>query len=129
MIKSFEEFKNTNALDEGLFDVFKIRKQITKLQGVVVDEYEKMLSANPKKFKDAESVLKSVEGFAYNAYKKIVTAEDALSFDQWWKNFNKAHTYLLDSTIFNNPAAQNASDDEEGDEHYNHDDAEVDMEE
>jgi hypothetical protein len=129
MIKSFEEFKNTNALDEGLFDVFKIRKQITKLQGVVVDEYEKMLSTNPKKFKDAESVLKSVEGFAYNAYKKIVTAEDALSFDQWWKNFKKAHTYLLDSTIFNNPAAQNASDDEEGDEHYNHDDAEVDMEE
>jgi hypothetical protein len=129
MIKSFEEFKNTNALDEGLFDVFKTRKQITKLQGVVVDEYEKMLSANPKKFKDAESVLKSVEGFAYNAYKKIVTAEDALSFDQWWKNFKKAHTYLLDSTIFNNPAAQNASDDEEGDEHYNHDDAEVDMEE
>lgn len=127
MIKSFEEFKNTNALDEGLFDVFKTRKQITKLQSVVVDEYEKMLSANPKKFKDAESVLKSVENFANKAYKKIVTSEDALSFDQWWKNFKKAHTYLLNSTIFNNPEAQDSSD--EGDEHYNHDDAEVDMEE
>lgn len=129
MIKSFEEFKNTNALDEGLFDVFKIRKQITKLQSVVVDEYEKMLSENPKKFKDAESVLKSVESFAYNAYKKIVTAEDALTFDQWWESFKKAHTYLLDSTIFNNPKSQDADVDEEEDEHYNHDDAEVDMEE
>jgi hypothetical protein len=129
MIKSFEEFKNTNVLNEGLFDVFKIRKQITKLQSVVVNEYEKMLSTNPKKFKDAESVLKSVESFAYNAYNKIVTAEDALSFEQWWKNFKKAHTYLLDSTIFNNPAAQDAGADEEEDEHYNHDDAEVDMKE
>jgi hypothetical protein len=128
MIKSFEEFKNTNALDEGLFDVFKTRKQITKLQSVVVDEYEKMLSANPKKFKDAESVLKSVEGFANKAYKKIVTSEDALSFDQWWKNFKKAHTYLLDSTVFNNPEKTQDVDEEE-DEHYNHDDAEVDMEE
>lgn len=127
MIKSFEEFKNTK-LNEGLFDVFKTRKQITKLQSVVVDEYEKMLSSNPKKFKDAESVLKSVESFAHKAYEKIVTSEDALSFDQWWKNFKKAHTYLLDSTIFNNPKAQDAGDDEE-DEHYNHDDAEVDMEE
>lgn len=128
MIKSFEEFKNTNALDEGLFDVFKTRKQITKLQSVVVDEYEKMLSANPKKFKDAESVLKSVEGFANKAYKKIVTAEDALSFDQWWKNFTKAHIYLLDSTVFNNPEKTQDADEEE-DEYYNHDDTEVDMEE
>lgn len=127
MIKSFEEFKNTNALDEGLFDVFKTRKQITKLQSVVVDEYEKMLSENPKKFKDAESVLKSVRDFADKAYKKIVTSKDALSFDQWWKNFVKAHTYLLDSTIFNNPKTQDADDEE--DEHYIHDDAEVDMEE
>lgn len=130
MIKSFEEFKNTNALDEGLFDMFKIRKQITKLQSVVVDEYEKMLSENPNKFKDAESVVLSIESFAYNAYKKIVTAEDALPFDQWWENFKKAHTYLLDSTIFYNPKTQNAGDDEEEeDEHYNHDDVEVDMEE
>ena len=127
MIKSFEEFKNDNALDEGLFDVFKTRKQITKLQGIVVDEYEKMLSANPKKFKDGESVLKSVEGFAHKAYEKIVTSEDALSFDQWWKNFKKANIYLLDTTIFNNQEAQDAG--EEEDEHYNHDDAEVDMEE
>lgn len=127
MIKSFEEFKNTNALDEGLFNVFKTRKQITKLQSVVVDEYEKMLSANPKKFKDGESVMKSVESFAHKAYEKIVTSEDALSFDQWWKNFKKANVYLLDTTIFNNPEAQDA--DEEEDEHYNHDDAEVDMEE
>lgn len=126
MIKSFEEFKNDKALNEGLFDMFKIRKQITKLQSVVVDEYEKMLSENPNKFKDAESVLKSVESFAYNAYKKIVTAEDALSFEQWWENFKKAHTYLLDSTIFNNPKTR---DEEEEDVHYNHDDVEVDMEE
>jgi hypothetical protein len=30
-----------------------------------------------------------------------VTAEGALSFVQWWEDFEKAHTYMLDRTIFN----------------------------
>ena len=49
----------------------------------------KSFEDNPKKFKDAESVLKS----AYNAYKK--TAEDALSFDQWREQLLKEYELNL----------------------------------
>ena len=98
-IKTFDEF--TNKLDEGLFDMFKTRKQIVKLQGAVVDEYEKLIEENPKKYKDSKSVLNDVKKFAEDAYNKIITSEDAISFNQWWEDFEKAHTYLLDSTIFN----------------------------
>lgn len=102
MIKSFEEFNsNTTTVEEGLFGAFKVRKQILEVQRQVVEAYEKLIEENPEKFKNGESVLKAVEQFARNAYKKIVTEKDALSFSQWWKDFEKSQSYLLDRTIFN----------------------------
>lgn len=96
MIKKFEEFVNVN---EGLFDMFKTRKQFAQLQKVVVDEYEKLIEKD-KNLKEGKYVLMAVKSFANKAYDKIITAEDALSFADWWKDFEKAHTYLLDKTVF-----------------------------
>lgn len=99
-IKTFEQFKNTETLEEGLFDSFKIRKQILKVQGLVSDKYEELLEKNPKAFNDGKSVLKSVKKFAEETYKEIVTAKDAMNFNNWWEDFEKAHSYMLDKTIF-----------------------------
>ena len=100
-IKSFEQFSSElNHIDEGLFDAFKARKEILKLQSVVCDEYERLLQENPKKYKDGKSVLKAVEKFAQEAYKKIVKSEDALSFEDWWEKFVKSNAYMLDNTVF-----------------------------
>ena len=99
-IKTFDEFNQTERLDEGIFDTFKIRKQFNTLQGLVVDEYERLLDENPKKFNNGESVMSAVEQFAHKAYKKIITAENALSFSQWWEQFKKANANMLDNTIF-----------------------------
>jgi hypothetical protein len=100
MIKTFEQFNNKH-LNEGLLGAIKGKRQILKVQGLVSDEYEKLIQENPNKFKDGKSVLKAVEQFAEDTYKKIVTVEDTLSFEQWWKNFTKAHIYILDNTVFN----------------------------
>lgn len=100
-IKSFEQFSSElNHVDEGLFNAFKARKEIVKLQGIVTDEYEKLLQEDPKKYKDGKSVLKAVEKFAQEAYEKIVKSEDALSFQQWWEKFEKSNSYMLDNTVF-----------------------------
>ena len=100
-IKTFEQFKNENKpMNEGLIDMLKARKEILKLQSVVCDEYERLLQDNPKKYKDGKSVLKDVEKFAQEAYKKIVKSEDALSFEDWWEKFEKSNSYMLDNTIF-----------------------------
>jgi len=96
MIKTFDEFIN-----EGLFGAIKGKKQILKVQGLVADEYERLIQEDPSKFKDGKSVLKAVEAFAADAYKKTVTAEGALTFPQWWEEFAKAHEYMLDRTVFN----------------------------
>lgn len=101
MIKSFEEFKNdNNPMNEGLLNAIKARKEILKLQSVVCDEYEKLLQEDPKKYQDGKSVLKAVEKFAQEAYKKIVKSEDALSFEDWWEGFAIAHVNMLDKTVF-----------------------------
>jgi hypothetical protein len=100
MIKTFEQYKQ-ESMNEGLFDAFKTRKQIVKLQGTVVDEYEKLIEEDPKRFRSGSDVLAAVKQFASKAYDEIVTAEGALSFSQWWADFEKAHTYMLDRTIFN----------------------------
>ena len=100
-IKTFEQFKNENKpMNEGLIDMLKARKEILKLQSVVCDEYEKLLQENPKKYQDGKSVLKAVEKFAQEAYKKIVKSEDALSFEDWWEKFEKSNSYMLDNTVF-----------------------------
>ena len=87
-------------MNEGLLNAIKARKEILKLQSVVCDEYEKLLQEEPKKYKDGKSVLKAVENFAREAYKKIVKSEDALSFEDWWEGFAIAHVNMLDNTVF-----------------------------
>ena len=109
-IKSFEEFSSElNHIDEGLFDALKARKEIVKLQGAVTDEYEKLLQENPKKYKDGKSVLRAVEDFAKEAYKKIVKSEEAISFDDWWESFAKSNVYMLDRTVFLKESVDNYS--------------------
>jgi hypothetical protein len=106
-IKSFEEFKNDNSVksevetvDEGLINAIKARKEIIQLQCAVCDEYEKMLEKNPEKFNSGKDVLKAVEKFAQDAYKKIVKNEDALSFEDWWENFAYSNANMLNKTVF-----------------------------
>jgi hypothetical protein len=103
MIKKFEQFKNDapETVEEGLFDAFKIRKQIMEVQKQVVEEYEQLLENNPEHYRDGKSVMQDVKSFAFDTYKKVVTSKDALTFSQWWEDFEKSHAYLLDRTIFN----------------------------
>ena len=109
-IKSFEQFSSElNHIDEGLFDAFKARKEIVKLQGVVTDEYERLLQEDPKKYKDGKSVLKDVKKFAQDAYNKIVKSEEALSFEDWWESFEKSNVYMLDRTVFLKESVDNYS--------------------
>ena len=100
-IKTFDEFNNNTPVEEGLFGAFRARKQILEVQSQVVEAYEKLIEKDPKRFNSGKSVLKAVESFAYDLYKKTVTEETALTFSQWWEEFEKAHTYMLDRTIFN----------------------------
>ena len=103
MIKTFNQFTQDkpNAIEEGLFDAIKGRKQILEVQSQVVEAYEKLIEEDPKKYNSGKAVMAAVERFARETYKKTVTAEGALSFAQWWKDFERAHTYMLDRTIFN----------------------------
>ena len=109
-IKTFEQFSSElNHIDEGLFDALKARKEIVKLQGVVTDEYEKLLQEDPKKYKDGKSVLRAIEDFAKEAYKKIVKSEEAISFYDWWESFEKSNVYMLDRTVFLKESVDNYS--------------------
>ena len=101
MIKTFNEFNKPSTIEEGLFDKLKARKQILEVQGLVADEYEKLIQDDPKKFNSGESVMNAIKSFAMDTYKKVVTAEGALAFSQWWEEFAKAHEYMLDRTVFN----------------------------
>ena len=96
-MKDIKEFIN-----EGLFDVFKSMKQFTQLQGAVVDEYESMISDNPRRFRSGKQVLDSVRNFAIKKYDEIINVKGAMSFNQWWTDFSEAHSRLLDKTVFNN---------------------------
>ena len=101
MIKTFDQFTQQPTIEEGLFDAIKGRKQIIEVQGLVADAYEKLIEENPKKFNSGKAVLTAVADFARETYKKTVTAENALTFAQWWEEFSKAHIYMLDKTVFN----------------------------
>lgn len=101
MIKTFDEFNNSNTIEEGLLDKLKARKQILEVQGIVADEYEKLIQDEPKRFNSGKSVMQAIKSFALDTYKKVVTAEGALTFSQWWEEFAKANEYMLDRTIFN----------------------------
>lgn len=101
MIKTFEEFNKSSTIEEGLFDKLKARKQILEVQGIVADAYEKLIQDEPKKFNNGKSVMNAIKSFALDTYKKVVTAEGALTFSQWWEEFAKANEYMLDRTVFN----------------------------
>jgi hypothetical protein len=101
MIKTFDEFNNSSTIEEGLFDKLKARKQIIEVQGIVADAYEKLIQDEPKRFNNGKSVMQAIKSFALDTYKKVVTAEGALTFSQWWEEFEKAHEYMLDRTVFN----------------------------
>jgi hypothetical protein len=101
MIKTFDEFNNSNTIEEGLFDKLKARKQILEVQGIVADAYEKLIQDEPKRFNSGKSVMQAIKSFAMDTYKKVVTAEGALTFSQWWEEFAKANEYMLDRTVFN----------------------------
>ena len=101
MIKIFDEFNNSSTIEEGLFDKLKARKQILEVQGIVADAYEKLIQDEPKRFNSGKSVMQAIKSFAMDTYKKVVTAEGALTFSQWWEEFAKAHEYMLDKTVFN----------------------------
>ena len=101
MIKTFDEFNNSNTIEEGLFDKLKARKHILEVQGIVADAYEKLIQDEPKRFNNGKAVLQAIKSFALDTYKKVVTAEGALTFSQWWEEFAKAHEYMLDKTVFN----------------------------
>lgn len=101
MIKTFDEFNNSNTIEEGLLDKLKARKQILEVQGLVADAYEKLIQDEPKKFNSGKSVMQAIKSFALDTYKKVVTAEGSLTFSQWWEEFAKAHEYMLDRTVFN----------------------------
>ena len=101
MIKTFEEFNNSNTIEEGLLDKLKARKQILEVQGIVADEYEKLIQDEPKRFNSGKSVMQAIKSFALDTYKKVVTAEGALTFSQWWEEFEESQIRFLDRTIFN----------------------------
>lgn len=101
MIKTFDEFNNSNTIEEGLFDKLKARKQILEVQGIVADAYEKLVQDEPKRFNSGKAVMQAIKSFALDTYKKVVTAEGALTFSQWWEEFAKVHEYMLDKTVFN----------------------------
>lgn len=101
MIKTFDEFNNSSTIEEGLFDKLKAKKQILEVQGIVADAYEKLVQDEPKRFNSGNAVMQTIKSFALDTYKKVVTAEGALTFSQWWEEFAKAHEYMLDKTIFN----------------------------
>lgn len=101
MIKTFDEFNNSSTIEEGLFDKLKARKQILEVQGIVADAYEKLIQDEPKRFNNGKAVMQAIKSFALDTYKKVVTAEGALTFSQWWEEFAKAHEYMLDRTVFN----------------------------
>jgi hypothetical protein len=90
------------SLQEGLLDALKARKQITQVQGLVADEYEKLIDENPKKYRSGKQVLDMVWDFAKKTYDEVVDAEGAITFNQWWPEFSKAHANMLDRTVFRN---------------------------
>lgn len=89
-------------LNEDLLDAIKLRKQITELQGRVEQEYEAELENNPNKYRSGKQLLNAVYSKAQELYDEIVTLKDqAISFNDWWKQYEKANSHFLDMTIFN----------------------------
>lgn len=82
-VMDYEEFVN-----EGLLSALKTKSQITKVQGAVFDKACELIEKNPKKYKDGSQVLKEIENDAKELFKKTVKGEDAITPEQWWKEFS-----------------------------------------
>jgi hypothetical protein len=95
-----ETIENNTTVEEGIFDVFKMRKQFTQLQGAVTDEFEKLIEENPKKYRRGEDVMRAVEHDARKMYDEYITMDGAMTFNQWWKEFSGANARFLDMTTF-----------------------------
>ena len=94
--------ENTQETNEGLFDVFKVRKQFTELQGALQDVIDQELETNPKRYRSGKQLMDSMHSEAKSLYNRIITMKDeAMSFDDWWKNYSKANANFYDNTIFN----------------------------
>ena len=83
-------------INEGLISAFKAQWQTTKVQGELIDLAEKMIEENPDKYRRGADVLKDLEGDAKKLYAQYVTVDDALDFNQWWKEFFKSASNMLD---------------------------------
>jgi hypothetical protein len=93
--------ENAQQTNEGLFDVFKVRKQFTELQGVLQDVIDQELETNPKKYRSGKQLMDSMHSEAKSLYNRIITMKDeAMSFNDWWKNYSNANANFYDATIF-----------------------------
>ena len=93
--------ENTQPTNEGLFDVFKVRKQFTELQGALQDMIDQELESNPKRYRSGKQLMDSMKQEASKLYDSIITMKDeAMSFSDWWDNYSKANARFYDATIF-----------------------------
>ena len=84
-IKKYDEY----SANEGLVSALKAKTQIAKVQGAVFDKAYELIEKNPGKYKEGKQLLSEIEQDAKELYKKTVTAEDALTADEWWEEFSE----------------------------------------
>jgi hypothetical protein len=96
-----EKYKtiDESAVNEGLIGAIKAKKQIVNLQGVVADAIDKLIEDNPKKYNSGQDVMNAIAKFAKEKYDEMVTEEDAISYDEWWKSYSEANTALYDKIL------------------------------
>ncbi len=88
-----------SAVNEGLIGAIKARKQIVNLQGTIADAIDKLIEDNPKKYNSGQDVMNAIAKFAKEKYEEMVTEEDAISYDEWWKSYSEANTALYDKIL------------------------------
>lgn len=88
----YESVSNQNGtvLNEGLISIIKMKSQMTKVQGEVLDKALELYSKNKEKYKDIRQLLREIENDAKFLYKKTVTVEDAMTPNEWWSEFSKS---------------------------------------
>jgi len=86
----------TDFMNEGLLSAIKARAQIVKVQGWFFDTAAQAIADNPKKYRKAEQLVDALESDARKEYKKVVTVEDALTFNDWWGDFRKSAINALE---------------------------------
>lgn len=66
----------------------KAKSQITKVQGAVFGKARELIEKNPQKIQRWFSGLDELERDAKELFKKTVKGEDAITPEQWWKEFS-----------------------------------------